>query len=203
MASGYSGTPLPKKLGIKEDHRLAILNAAMFIESAAVGLPPISFTGSLLSWAILATWWMRASGSVGTLASLAVLTGMTLVTLGGYAWAHARPASNEPAARTVPRFADGLFLGLTGHLFLLLLALNPAWAIPPWPLFGTLAVLTLAISVASLARSAGLSAGAIDRRRFLKLLIRPRAVARSASGISTEASFRSPMRADLRSSSMA
>src|SRR5713101_1056949 len=27
MASGYSGTPLPKKLGIKEDHRLAILNA--------------------------------------------------------------------------------------------------------------------------------------------------------------------------------
>src|SRR5262249_52888021 len=39
---------------------LAILNAAMFIESAAVGLPPISFAGSLFSWTILAVWWMRA-----------------------------------------------------------------------------------------------------------------------------------------------
>jgi hypothetical protein len=27
MTSGYSGTPLPKKLGIKEDHRLALLSA--------------------------------------------------------------------------------------------------------------------------------------------------------------------------------
>jgi hypothetical protein len=27
MSSGYSGTPLPKKLGIKEDHRVAIVNA--------------------------------------------------------------------------------------------------------------------------------------------------------------------------------
>jgi hypothetical protein len=27
MTSGYSGTPLPKKLGIKEDHRFALLNA--------------------------------------------------------------------------------------------------------------------------------------------------------------------------------
>jgi hypothetical protein len=42
---------------------LAILNAAMFIESASVGLPPISFLGSILSWAILAVWWVRASGA--------------------------------------------------------------------------------------------------------------------------------------------
>jgi predicted membrane protein DUF2339 len=132
---------------------LAILNAAMFIESAANGLPPVSFAGSLLSWAILAVWWMRASGSVGVLASLSVLAGMTLVTLGGYAWAHQRPAG-APVERPA-RFADGLFLGLVGHLFLLLLALNPAWSIPPWPLFGTLAVLTLATSVASLAVPSG------------------------------------------------
>jgi len=132
---------------------LAILNAAMFIESAAVGLPPISFLGSILSWAILAAWWVRASGSVGVLASLSVLTGMTLVTLGGYVWAHARQP-NVPDG--VPaRFADGLFLGLCGHLCLFLLAANPAWSIPPWPVFATLAVLTLATSVASLAVRAG------------------------------------------------
>ena len=133
---------------------LAILNASMFIESAAVGLPPISFVGSLASWSILAIWWLRASGSVGVLASLSVLTGMTLVTLGGYAWAHGRPVSSGDAPAPA-RFADGLFLGLTGHLFLLLLALNPAWSLPPWPMFGTLAVLTLATSVASVAVGIG------------------------------------------------
>jgi len=134
---------------------LAIMNAAIFIESAAVGLPPVSFAGSLLSWAILATWWIRASGSVGTLASLSVLAGMTLVTLCGYAWAHSHRVSTGASGGTPARFADGLFLGLTGHLFLLLLAINPAWSLPPWPLFGTLLVLTLATSVASLAVETG------------------------------------------------
>jgi uncharacterized membrane protein len=136
---------------------LGILNAAMFIESAAIGLPPVSFAGSLLSWAILATWWMRASGSVGILASLSVLTGMTLLTLGGYAWVQARPAAGEAQAQAqgTPRFGDGLFLGLIGHLFLLALGTNPAWSIPPWPVFGTLVVLTLATSIASLAIGAG------------------------------------------------
>jgi uncharacterized membrane protein len=134
---------------------LGILNAAMFIESAAIGLPPVSFAGSLLSWAILATWWTRASGSVGILASLSVLTGMTLLTLGGYAWVQARPAAGEAQAEGPARFADGLFLGLIGHLFLLALGTNPAWSIPPWPVFGTLVVLTLATSVASLAIGAG------------------------------------------------
>lgn len=132
---------------------LAVLNAGMFIESAVVGLPMVSFVGSLFSWAILATWWVRASGSVGTLASLAVLAGMTLVTLGGYAWSHLRNRGAEAPAMTAPgsRFSDGLFLGLIGHLFLLAIASNREWAIPPWPLFGTLAVLTLATSVAALA----------------------------------------------------
>jgi len=134
---------------------LAILNAAMFIESAAVGLPPISFAGSLLSWVILAVWWMRASGSVGIMASLSVLTGMTLVTLGGYAWAQRRRPAGDAEAGAEGRFRDGLFLGLTGHLFLLVLAINPAWSIPPWPVFGTLVVLTLATSTASLAVGAG------------------------------------------------
>jgi hypothetical protein len=132
---------------------LALLNASMFIESAAVGLPPLSFAGSLLSWAILAVWWLRASGSVGILASLSVLVGMTLVTLGGYVWAQRSTA--EASASTPARFADGLFLGLIGHFFLLLLAVNPAWSIPPWPMLGTLAVITLATSVAALAVRAG------------------------------------------------
>jgi uncharacterized membrane protein len=132
---------------------LAVLNAGVFIESAVVGLPLVSFIGSLVSWAILATWWTRASGSVGTLASLTVLAGMTLVTLGGYAWSHQHNAriGSAPVSVTGTRFSDGLFLGLIGHLFLLALSSNPEWSMPPWPLFGTLAVMTLATSVASIA----------------------------------------------------
>jgi hypothetical protein len=133
---------------------LAMLNASMFIESAAVGLPPLSFAGSLMSWAILAVWWLRASGSVGILASLSVLVGMTLVTLGGYVWAQ-RSASADASVGTPAQFSDGLFLGLIGHFFLLLLSVNPAWSIPPWPMLGTLAVITFATSVAALAVRAG------------------------------------------------
>jgi hypothetical protein len=35
---GYSGTPLPKKLGIKEEHRLALLGAPVEVDLGA--LPP-------------------------------------------------------------------------------------------------------------------------------------------------------------------
>lgn len=39
-ASGYSGTPLPKKLGIKPDSRVAILNAPRGFRRALGALPP-------------------------------------------------------------------------------------------------------------------------------------------------------------------
>jgi hypothetical protein len=55
------------------------------------------------------------------------------------------------AAPPEPALNHGFWLPLIGHLFLLAVALNPAWSIPPWPLFGALAVVTLAMSVAALA----------------------------------------------------
>ena len=67
---------------------LAILNAGLFIESAAVRMPALSQVGSVLSWAILALWWYRTAGVVGVLPGLAVVTGLTLITLGGHTWAH-------------------------------------------------------------------------------------------------------------------
>jgi hypothetical protein len=40
-SAGYSGTPLPKKLGIKPDHRIALLNAPDGFETDTLGeLPP-------------------------------------------------------------------------------------------------------------------------------------------------------------------
>ncbi|HSC28213.1 MAG TPA: DUF2339 domain-containing protein, partial [Vicinamibacterales bacterium] len=65
---------------------LAILNAALFVESAAGRLPWIAQAGSVLSWFVLAVWWTRAGASVGVLPSLIVLTGLTLATFAGHAW---------------------------------------------------------------------------------------------------------------------
>jgi uncharacterized membrane protein len=128
---------------------LAIMNAGLFVESAAGRLPMVSQIGSVLSWAILVVWWLRAAGSVGVFPSLTVLVGLTLVTLAGHAWS-ARRARTAAWSTDAPQFAQGVFLGLTGHLFLALLAANRTWSLPPWPLFAALTVLTLAVSAASL-----------------------------------------------------
>ncbi len=130
---------------------LAIINAGLFIESGSSGLPRISIIGSAASWLVLASWWLRAAGAVGVLPSLTILTGLTLITLGGHAWvSRALPPSRGEGDEAPLRAGDGLYLGLIGHLFLLFVALKPAWSIPPWPLFGTLAVMTLAVSTVSL-----------------------------------------------------
>jgi uncharacterized membrane protein len=132
---------------------LAILNAGLFAESAGARLPAVAIVGSLLSWMVLASWWFSAAGAVGVLPSLAVLIGLTLVTLAGHAWTNAR--AGQPAAATrAPGIwhllSSGLFLGLVGHLFLYLLAFNREWSLPPWPLFGGLLVVTLGTSAAAL-----------------------------------------------------
>ena len=120
---------------------LAILNAGLFIESAAVRMPALSQVGSVLSWAILALWWYRTAGVVGVLPGLAVVTGLTLITLGGHTWAHFSMRSLRDEATPDARSATAL--GLLGHAFLFFVALNPQWSLPPWPLFGSLAVATV------------------------------------------------------------
>jgi Predicted membrane protein (DUF2339) len=96
---------------------------------------------------LLMIWWRQAAGAVGVLPSLTVVVGLSLITLAGHAWSvgHQRAASADPV-----RFQHGLYLGLIGHLFLVLLASDRQWALPPWPVFGALAAVTLATSAASL-----------------------------------------------------
>ncbi len=86
-------------------------------------------------------WWSQAAGSVGVLPSLMVVVGLTLVTLAGHAWS-VRSVDADGATAQAP-FARGLYLGLIGHLFLLLLATDRTWSLPPWPVFAALAVMTL------------------------------------------------------------
>jgi hypothetical protein len=131
---------------------LAILNAALFIESASASLPLLALAGSLISWAVLFVWWSEAAAVVGLLSSLLVVVGLSLVMVGGYLWGlkYAAPAS-DAAEDGSPRAGQGLWLALLGHLFLFSVAINVEWALPPWPLFGATAVIALAFSVAALA----------------------------------------------------
>jgi hypothetical protein len=62
--------------------------------------------------------------------------------VGGYIWGLRYAA---------PLVSHGLWLALLGHGFLFAVAVNFEWAVPPWPLFGALAVVTLAFSTAALA----------------------------------------------------
>ena len=127
---------------------LAITNAALFIESAAGRLPTVAQVGSILSWVLMMTWWSGAAGAVGVLPSLLVVVGLTLVTLAGHCWA-VRVAAGDGEARQAP-FVRGLYLGLIGHFFLMLLATDREWSLPPWPLFAALAAVTLGTSAAAL-----------------------------------------------------
>jgi uncharacterized membrane protein len=127
---------------------LAITNAALFIESAAGRLPAIAQVGSLLSWVLMMTWWSAAAGAVGVLPSLLVVVGLTLVTLAGHCWT-VRVAAGDGEATQAP-FVRGLYLGLIGHFFLMLLSTDREWSLPPWPLFAALAAMTLGTSAAAL-----------------------------------------------------
>ena len=131
---------------------LAILNAALFIESASASLPLLALAGSLVSWAVLLLWWSEAAAVVGLMSSLLIVVGLALVMVGGYLWglkfaAPKTEAVDEGSAQA----GQGLWLALLAHLFLFSVAINVHWALPPWPLFGATAVVALAFSVASLA----------------------------------------------------
>ena len=73
---------------------------------------------------------------------------------GGYAWARAQ-ATGHRRLVTPSDFQHGFFLALAGHLFLFVAALQPEWAIPPWPLFAALAVMTFALLASALAYANG------------------------------------------------
>ena len=146
---------------------LAIVNAGLFIESAAGAMPILSAIGAVLSWLVLAVWWDRAAEAVGALPSLLVLSGLTLVMLAGHAWARANATPRIETAAGRIGFRHGIYLALVGQLFLAVAARTPEFSAPPWPLLGALLVMTLATTTAALdagqleLHAAGLVAAAV------------------------------------------
>ena len=131
---------------------VAVLNVGLFVEASATRLPPLALAGAALSWIVLAVWWATASVTVALVPALAVVAGFALLTMAGHVWADRR--TNEGGA-AMAGFRPGIFLGLTGHLFLAFVATQEALSVPPTAMLAVLGVLTLAAAVASLYLKSG------------------------------------------------
>jgi hypothetical protein len=124
---------------------IAVLNVGLFLESSSDGMPLLSVAGSALSWLVLATWWHTANASA-IVPALVVMAGFAVLTMGGSAWGRHRAGEGNVARA----FDANVFMGLVGHVFVVFVATRPELSIPPWPVFGALAVLDLAVLAAAL-----------------------------------------------------
>jgi uncharacterized membrane protein len=137
---------------------IALLNAGLYLESAAVRMPALSIAGAALSWLVLGGWWLTTGASV-VLPALVVMGGFATLTMVGSAWARGQVGSSGNA---VQGFDANVFMGLVGHVFVAFVATRPELSLPPWPIFGALAVLDLAcLAIALYLRTGILHAAAI------------------------------------------
>lgn len=128
---------------------LAILNLGLFAEASAGRLPILSFVGSILSWIVLAVWWVTVTVASMLVPLLAVVGGFALLTMAGSVWAASRiPDDAEDSEREA--FDGNVLLALAGHLFVGFVATQPSLSIPPWPIFAVLGVLSLGAGTAAL-----------------------------------------------------
>jgi len=124
---------------------LLIVNLGLMLEGAGSKFPYTTIAGIVLSWAVLAYFWANATLEPILIPALLVIAGFALLAISGIIWLQKRtPAADRPAAD------HSLFLGLTGHLFLIAVASRASLAVPPWPLLGTLLLLNLGIGFAVL-----------------------------------------------------
>jgi uncharacterized membrane protein len=135
---------------------LSLLCLGLLLLAGYAGFPLISIAGLVLSWLVLGVWWSAGTVASILLPALFVIGGFSLLTLGGSVWLVRKVGGIEATG-------IGPYLAITGHLFLLFAALQRPLAVPPWPIFGLMLVLDLAIGAAALwLRSGNLQLGAIS-----------------------------------------
>ncbi|MGH7438530.1 MAG: DUF2339 domain-containing protein, partial [Polyangiaceae bacterium] len=143
---------------------LAILNLGLFFDVRPGRISTLAAVGMVLSWLVIAVWWATAMVASLLLPALAIVGGFAVLLLGGNLWAQ-RQTGGEGATR------HAVYLGLVAHLFLLFVATQPSLATPPWPTFGVLFVLDLAILVAAVyARRAELHVAAVGASQLVVAL---------------------------------
>jgi len=131
---------------------LVIINAGAIAEARKKEHAVLAAAAIVLSWTVITTWCASAMTAANLVAALSVIGGFALLAFGGGVW----------MSRGADEDAGTTYLGLIGHLFLIVIATQPALAFPPWPLFAVLFVLDLAIGVAAIyLRRAGLMAAAM------------------------------------------
>jgi uncharacterized membrane protein len=134
---------------------LGVLNVALLAETKAAGLRWLALGGGALSWLVITAWWSGDTLASQIVPAVFVVAGFSLLMLGGQFWAGARDPGDDATQ-------VGMSAALVGHLFMLVVAARPALSIPPWPIFGALAVLDLAIAAVALRTGrAELLAGAL------------------------------------------
>jgi hypothetical protein len=124
---------------------LLILNAGLFWQGSACRLPVLAIAGMVLSWVILGLLWVSVSLAAILIPALVVMAGFALLVLAGNIWMQRQSTGTDAAF-----LGNGVFLGLTGHIFLIAVAAQKSLSVPPWPYLGTLLVLDLAIGAAAL-----------------------------------------------------
>jgi uncharacterized membrane protein len=121
---------------------LVLLNAGLFLESREDGQPAFNRFGIFLSWVLIAFWWATVPLDARIVPALLLVALFSVVTLAGGSWTAVKEKGGPGG--------QGVYMALIGHLFLLFVAAQPALSIPPWPVLGVLAVLTLGAGVAAL-----------------------------------------------------
>ncbi|HEX3070873.1 MAG TPA: DUF2339 domain-containing protein [Thermoanaerobaculia bacterium] len=119
---------------------LVIINAGAIAEARKKEHAVLAAAAIVLSWIVITTWCASAMNAANLVAALSVIGGFALLATGGGVW----------LSRGADEDAGTTYLGLIGHLFLLVIAAQPRLAFPPWPLFAVLFVLDLAIGVAAI-----------------------------------------------------
>jgi uncharacterized membrane protein len=121
---------------------LTLLNAGLFLEAREERRPALAIAGVVLSWLLIGLWWATIPLDGREVPALLLVALFSVVALAGNAWTARREEGTE-ASR-------GVYLALMGHVFVLFVATQPHLSLPPWPVFGVLALLVLAAGVAAL-----------------------------------------------------
>ena len=123
---------------------LFMLLAAMAGVAIAWRRGDVYFAGAFLAAAAEAMWSGRYLAPETLLSALFIYSAFSALYLAVPVFARLR-GTGEYGVRV-----EGLYVGLVGHVFLVAVAGSAALAVPPWPIFGVLAALLLAVAAVAL-----------------------------------------------------
>ncbi len=126
---------------------LAVITALIGIST---GRTPIHLLTAVLVFAAQAVWTLHHLRSSSLRAGLALYGIFGLLNIGVPFVAHWRRTTAPGEGNRDLCTSACMFLGITGHLFLYWVAGAYSLSIPPWPIFGVMAVLNVAIGCVAL-----------------------------------------------------